>query len=127
MKKEERMKMSEEEKMEEFDGRRLPDDEEAGYDAETFRREAEELAERYPEACGKPLPDEVIRAVMDGKSLLEAYEDYLNARSHESDAGKRDKAAAKRAPVRGVSGGAAVRERGEDDFLRGFHADEEYN
>ena len=96
-----------------------------------FDREIRELIEAYPELSGKSLPDEVVMAALDGVSLLEAYEAYQNDRlpakndRREKDLGveRQNENAAVRAPVRGVSGGAAVYARGEDDFLRGFNAD----
>lgn len=96
-----------------------------------FDREIRELIEAFPELRGKSLPNEVVMAALDGVSLIDAYEAYRNEKlpaeheSREKDQGveRQNENAAVRAPVRGVSGGAAVRAMGEDDFLRGFNAD----
>ena len=68
------------------------------------------LLEEYPELVGGTLPREVVEAALNGDSLADAYRAYMS-RTLRSNA-----------PVRGVSGGAAVQHRSEDDFLRGFNA-----
>lgn len=96
-----------------------------------YMRQVEELVEKFPELKGKTIPEEVIRAVMEGKTLVEAYEDYLAEQSLQYFAAdgerqmeeKPHRRTADNAPVKGVSGGSAVGEQGEDDFLRGFNAD----
>ena len=86
-----------------------------------FDREIRELIEKYPELAGKSLPDEVVMAALDGEDLTKAYEAYREEHSHAEEE-RGGKKTALRAPVRGVSGGEAVRMQGEDDFLRGFNA-----
>lgn len=75
-----------------------------------YGTEIASLLERYPELVGTTLPRAVVEAALNGESLADAYGAYLSRtlRSH--------------APVRGVSGSAAVQQRGEDDFLRGFNS-----
>ena len=87
-----------------------------------FDREIRELIEKYPELGGKSLPDEVVLAALDGMDLTKAYEAYRAERSNKESAHAGKEKNAFRAPVRGVSGGEAVRMQGEDDFLRGFNA-----
>lgn len=87
-----------------------------------FDSEIRELMEKYPELAGRSLPDEVVMAALDGMDLTRAYEIYCEEQSAaEKERGENGKTAM-RAPVRGVSGGEAVRMQGEDDFLRGFNA-----
>ena len=87
-----------------------------------FDSEIRELMEKYPELAGRSLPNEVVQAALDGMDLTKAYEIYREERSGaEKERGGNGKTAM-RAPVRGVSGGEAVRMQGEDDFLRGFNA-----
>lgn len=92
--------------------------------------EVARLLEQYPELKGKTLPEEVVLTALDGKDLIAAYEEYLEKRAFAemNDEEDRDpvhrqnRCTAKRAPVRGISGGSAVTVQGEDDFLRGFNA-----
>ncbi len=96
-----------------------------------FDSEIRELIGKYPELRGRNLPDEVLMAALDGMDMIEAYEAYRNAgmlpengrHGRSKGVERQNENAAVRAPVRGVSGGAAVRAQGEDDFLRGFNAD----
>lgn len=98
---------------------------------ESLRRQARELVEAFPELRGKQAPPEVIRAAMEGKDLTAAYARHALAHSRteqlrlerELAAERNNAASAARAPVKGVSGGGAVNERGRDPFLTGFLAD----
>ncbi len=93
-----------------------------------FARQARELVEQFPELKGQAAPEEVIRAAVEGEDLTAAYTRYALGQSRaeeqrlgrELDALRQNREAASRAPVRGVSGGAAVQERGSDPFLAGF-------
>jgi len=97
-----------------------------------FRQETDELLKKFPEICGRSLPEQVVLAAMEGKSLLRAYEDYKTEQVREENARlqkelavlRQNRTAAKRAPVKAASGGESVRNRAEDDFLRGFNEDE---
>ena len=97
-----------------------------GGDDRDFVREVAQLLEQYPELKGKTIPQKVVRAALEGMTLLEAYEAYLAERSaaeiEENDSRQQNQRAAKKAPVTGVTGGSAVTAQGEDDFLRGFNA-----
>lgn len=110
----------------------LPPRSDAGEDGEgDLLRQARALVEAFPELRGKEAPDEVIRAAMQGENLTAAYARYALARSRadnarlerELSARQQNAEAAARAPVRGVSGGAAVKEQGRDPFLAGFLED----
>ena len=93
-----------------------------------LHRQARELVEAFPELRGKEAPEEVIRAAVEGENLTAAYARYALAKSRadnarlerELSARQQNAEAASRAPVRGVSGGAAVGEQGRDPFLTGF-------
>lgn len=97
-----------------------------------FRQETNELLKKFPEICGCSLPEQVVLAAMEGKSLLRAYEDYKTEQVREENARlqkelavlRQNRTAAKRAPVKAASGGESVQNRAEDDFLRGFNEDE---
>ena len=101
----------------------------AGGNERDFRREVTLLLEHYPELKGKTLPDEVAYAAVEGEDLLAAYEAYLAAldaaeidmREKQNAVQQQNRRMAERAPVRGISGGSAVKLQGEDDFLRGFN------
>ncbi len=91
--------------------------------ARDFRAELGELAASYPEALGSGgLPDEVRRAVLNGKNATLAWTEYrLRQLEAENRSLRQDAKNAAAAPVRGSGGGAAA---GGDDFIRGF--DSEY-
>ena len=117
--------------MKEENKNRKPAGKEKGAGAERdYVGEVARLLEQYPELKGKMLPEEVVLTALDGKDLIEAYEEYLEKRAfaemddeENAEPVRRQKRnAAKNAPVRGVSGGSAVTVQGEDDFLRGFNA-----
>lgn len=98
---------------------------------EHFRSQARELVAAFPELKGRQAPAEVIRAAVQGENLTAAYARHVLAQSRldnarlerELAAERQNAAAAYRAPVRGVSGGAAVGEQGRDPFLTGLMAD----
>ena len=98
---------------------------------EHFRQQARELVTAFPELRGRQAPAEVIRAAVRGENLTAAYARHALAQSRadnarlerELAAERQNAAAALRAPVRGVSGGAAVGEQGRDPFLTGLMAD----
>ena len=93
-----------------------------------LHRQARDLVKAFPELRGKEAPEEVIRAAVQGENLTAAYARYALAQSRADNARmerelfarQQNAEAASRAPVRGVSGGAAVGEQGRDPFLTGF-------
>lgn len=92
--------------------------------------ELAELHVAYPALRGQKLPQEVTNAAMGGKSLLNAYKDFL----HETERGelsrlreenerlRQNAAAAAKAPVRGVTAGGATDTKPKDAFLMGFES-----
>lgn len=82
-----------------------------------FEQEVRQLYEQRPELREKTLPDEVVKACVDGKNLTEAYGDYVNEKAE-----KQNVSAARRAPVKGVTKGGSVSTQPEDAFLRGFNS-----
>ena len=80
-----------------------------------FEQEVRELYEDRPELRGEELPEDVIRAVVKGKNLSEAYADYDHRKKEEKKAADTAKA-----PVKGVTHGGSVSTQPEDAFLRGF-------
>ena len=107
--------------------------------------EAQELADKFPELRGQPLPDEVIyESIARNEPLVDTYGRYKakqdraanDARKSETKNLKKENAnlrkansilkqnaeAASRAPVRGVSN-SGVSEKEDDPFLQGFMSD----
>ena len=93
--------------------------------------EAQELIVARPDLKTKQLPMEVIEAWRGGENLLNAYNKY-EARQKEAENQKLKKennilkqnaAAAAKAPVKGVGGGAPTDTEPEDPFLKGFDSD----
>lgn len=93
--------------------------------------EAQELIVARPDLKTKQLPMEVIEAWRGGENLLNAYNKY-EARQKEAENQKLKKennilkqnaAAAAKAPVKGVGGGAPTDTEPEDPFLEGFDSD----
>ena len=78
------------------------------------------------------LPEEVARAVAHGADLLTAYSAYrvregqkaAASLKKENEVLKQTAASAAKAPVRGVTGGGATKQKKESDFLKGFNSDE---
>ena len=78
------------------------------------------------------LPEEVARAVAHGADLLTAYSAYrvregqkaAASLKKENEVLKHNAASAAKAPVRGVNGGGATKQKKESDFLKGFNSDE---
>ena len=103
--------------------------------ARNFDAELSELLREVPEMRSKTLPDEVVQdAVANGKSLLSAYRRWETKQikseterlKKENAVLKQNAAAAARAPVRGVRGGAAAQpaqSEFERNFLKGFDDD----
>lgn len=93
--------------------------------------EAEELLRVFPEMQGRSIPTEVVLESLRGaRSLTAAFAAYterqhrqeiaaLRRENERREAGQR---AARRAPVRGVSGGG-VESKPADPFLSGFNSD----
>lgn len=100
--------------------------------ARDFHGEARALLAARPELKGRAIPDQVVRDCVGGKNLLAAYAEYEAGQSRaeadrlrrENEVLRQNAAAAARAPVNGVGGGERTDSRGEDDFLRGFLADD---
>lgn len=90
--------------------------------ARDFDSEVADLVREFPEAVrGGAMPEEVVRAaVLEGKSLLEAYRDYALATQGQESVALWNSRNRSRAPVRGVSGGAPVMGQARDLFLTGF-------
>lgn len=100
-------------------------------DERDFTSEVASLLTVHPELKGKRLPDEVVQdCVRNNRPLVQAYTDYeskqrkaeAEALRKENNTLKQNAEAAKRAPVRGVSGGG-VTSKPDDPFLAGFNAD----
>lgn len=97
-------------------------------DVRDFRAEVDQLKALYPEV--KQIPDEVAKAMTKGIPLLTAYLAYREKQSAKAAATtkkenqilKQNAASAKRAPVKGASGGGATGQR-TDNFLAGWDSD----
>ena len=78
------------------------------------------------------MPEEVTRAVAHGADLLTAYSAYrvregqkaAASLKKENEVLKQNAASAAKAPVRGVTGGGATKQKKESDFLKGFNSEE---
>ena len=96
---------------------------------EQFNLELQNLLARRPELLesGKPFPEEVLKAFMDGENLTVAYLDYESKQSaaerqeleKQNRIFRQNQESAKRAPVRGVSGSGGISSK-EDPWLVGF-------
>lgn len=96
-----------------------------------IQAEAKELIVARPDLKMQQLPTEVVDAWRSGENLLNAYNRY-EARQKEAENQKLKKennilkqnaAAAAKAPVKGVTGGAPTDTEPEDPFLKGFDSD----
>lgn len=96
-----------------------------------IQAEAQELIVARPDLKMQQLPTEVVEAWRNGDNLLNAYNQY-EARQKEAENQKLKKennilkqnaAAAAKAPVKGVTGGAPTDTEPEDPFLKGFDSD----
>lgn len=96
-----------------------------------IQAEAQELIVAHPDLKMQQLPMEVVEAWRNGENLLNAYNRY-EARQKEAENQKLKKennilkqnaAAAEKAPVKGVTGGAPTDTEPEDPFLKGFDSD----
>lgn len=96
-----------------------------------IQAEAQELIVARPDLKMQQLPMEVVEAWRNGENLLNAYNQY-EARQKEAENQKLKKennilkqnaAAAAKAPVKGVTGGAPTDTEPEDPFLKGFDSD----
>lgn len=96
-----------------------------------IQAEAQELIVARPDLKMQQLPMEVVEAWRNGENLLNAYNRY-EARQKEAENQKLKKennilkqnaAAAAKAPVKGVTGGAPTDTEPEDPFLKGFDSD----
>lgn len=101
-------------------------------DERDFTSEVASLLNVHPELKGKRLPDEVVQdCVRNNRPLVQAYTDYeskqrkaeAEALRKENNTLKQNAEAARRAPVRGVSGGG-VTSKPDDPFLAGFNSDD---
>lgn len=100
--------------------------------ARDFQAEAQALLDARPDLKGKPLPDEVFKACVKGKTMLEAYTEYEarvakaeNVKLQKENKIMRQNArASAKAPVSGTRGGGKTDTSPTDDFLRGFDADD---
>lgn len=100
-------------------------------DERNFAGEVAGLLDVHPELKGKRLPDEVVQdCVRNKRPLVQAYTDYesrqrkaeAEALRKENKTLKQNAEAARRAPVRGVSGSGVASEP-DDPFLAGFNSD----
>lgn len=96
-----------------------------------IQAEAQELIVARPDLKMQQLPMEVVEAWRNGENLLNAYNRY-EARQKEAENQKLKKennilkqnaAAAAKAPVKGVTGGAPTDTEPEDPFIKGFDSD----
>ena len=96
-----------------------------------IQAEAQELIVARPDLKTRQLPREGVEAWRNGENLLNAYNRY-EARQKEAENQKLKKennilkqnaAAAAKAPVKGVTGGAPTDTEPEDPFLKGFDSD----
>lgn len=94
--------------------------------------EVAELLQARPDLHGKQLPREVLAAAAGGKNLLLAYTEHENRQKEtetrkaqqENSILKQNAANAAKAPVKGTASGGSPKDKGgEDDFLKGFNAD----
>lgn len=98
--------------------------------ARNLYNELGELFGSYPALRGQKIPQEVTDAAKGGKTLLNAYRDYLEQQRNEEAARlrkenatlKQNAAAAAKAPVRSVTEGGATDTKSEDTFLKGFNS-----
>lgn len=98
--------------------------------ARNLYNELGELFGSYPALRGQKIPQEVTDAAKGGKTLLNAYRDYLEQQRNEETARlrkenatlKQNAAAAAKAPVRSVTEGGATDTKSEDTFLKGFNS-----
>lgn len=96
-----------------------------------IQAEAQELIVARPDLKTRQLPMEVVEAWRNGENLLNAYNRYEARQKEaenqklkkENDILKQNAAAAAKAPVKGVTGGAPTDTEPEDPFLKGFDSD----
>lgn len=96
-----------------------------------YQREIAQLLAERPELQGKQLPEAVVKAAVNGKSLLHSYLEYEAQQSKaelaklrkENSVYKQNAAAAARSPVTGVSGGGETDTKPSDPFLQGFNSE----
>ena len=99
--------------------------------ARNIDNELTELFSVHPSLRGQKLPQEVTNAAMGGKSLLNAYNEFLLQRNNdelarirkENETLRQNAAAAAKAPVKSVTTGGATDSKAEDYFLTGFESD----
>ena len=108
-----------------------PEEPTPGAHERNVQAEAQELIVARPDLKTRQLPMEVVEAWRNGENLLNAYNRY-EARQKEAENQKLKKennilkqnaAAAAKAPVKGVTGGAPTDTEPEDPFLKGFDSD----
>lgn len=94
--------------------------------------EVAELLQARPELRGQQIPREVLSAAAAGKNLLLAFTEHENRQKtvevekaqQENSILKQNAANAAKAPVKGTASGGSPKDKGgEDDFLKGFNAD----
>lgn len=96
-----------------------------------IQAEAQELIVARPDLKTRQLPMEVVEAWRNGDNLLNAYNRYEAQQKEaenqklkkENNILKQNAAAAAKAPVKGVTGGAPTDTEPEDPFLKGFDSD----
>ena len=96
-----------------------------------IQAEAQELIVARPDLKTRQLPMEVVEAWRNGENLLNAYNRYEVRQKEaenqklkkENNILKQNAAAAAKAPVKGVTGGAPTDTEPEDPFLKGFDSD----
>lgn len=96
-----------------------------------IQAEAQELIVARPDLKTRQLPMEVVEAWRNGENLLNAYNRYEAQQKEaenqklkkENNILKQNAAAAAKAPVKGVTGGAPTDTEPEDPFLKGFDSD----
>lgn len=97
-----------------------------------FQAEVRALMEARPDLQTKRIPEEVVQACVRGKPLLAAYAEYeVKQERVEAERLRRENAilkqnaqAAARAPVSGTAGSGDAGAKPEDDFLKGFNAED---
>jgi len=98
---------------------------------ESFKQELQNLLAKSPELRGQPIPDQVVKSMsLEGKSLETALTEYKVSQAkkeaeralRENRILKQNAASARRAPVRGLTGGGSTDMEPDDDFLAGFTA-----
>lgn len=114
---------------------KAPDPEPEEHTPESHERniqaEAQELIVARPDLKTRQLPMEVVEAWRNGENLLNAYNRYESRQKEaenqklkkENNILKQNAAAAAKAPVKGVTGGAPTDTEPEDPFLKGFDSD----